>query len=205
MVIGRLPLLLHWLFVPALLAAMRPATPVLIEPERDGQVVSAVDVHMVTAAFADEDAHKHLCTDWQIRTGEVVVWEASCATGAEKIHIDLGDGVFVGSRPGRRELVDGLSYRVIARHRDDSGDPATEWSGWGEREFQTSVRPPSPPLSIRDVLGSPASRSTAARITPSWARVRPASRPFSAARRCHGARANAASSSNAPLAVCSCR
>jgi glucose/arabinose dehydrogenase len=144
-------LFLEGFLVSSLLAGTLPATPVLIEPERDGQVVSAVDVHMVTAAFSDADGNAHRCTDWQIREGDDVLWEAPCASGAERIHIHLGDGAFAGGR----ELADGTTYRVFARHRDDSGDAASEWSDWGEREFRTSVRPVSPPLSIRDAQGSP--------------------------------------------------
>jgi glucose/arabinose dehydrogenase len=144
-------LILELLFLPSLFAATRPLTPVLIEPERDGLVVSAVDVHMVTATFSDADGDAHLCTDWQIRDGDEVLWEARCARDAEKIHIHLGDGAFAGGR----ELSDGATYRVYARHRDDSGDASTEWSDWGERMFRTSIRPVSPPLSIRDILGAP--------------------------------------------------
>src|SRR3970040_1754395 len=88
----------------------KPKTPVLIEPERDGQVVSGADVHMVTAPFADKDGNQHLCTDWQIRSGEDVVWEALCAKDAERIHIHLGDGAFVGPRVRRHELMEGQSY-----------------------------------------------------------------------------------------------
>lgn len=138
-----------------------PATPSIVEPENDGQLVSGADVHMVTAAFDDPDGHGHLCTDWQIHADSEVVWESPCATGAEKIHIHLGDGAFTGSLAGRNELPGKIDYRLSARHRNDSGDPAAEWSEWAERTFRTSLPLHTPPLAIRDVLTSPAPQWTA--------------------------------------------
>lgn len=134
----------------------KPATPVIREPEHDHQLVSGSDVHMVTDAFSDPDGHAHLCTDWQIRLGEMVEWESLCATGTEKIHIHLGDGTFTGTHAGHRELRPGLTYLLAVRHRTDSGDAETEWSEWAERAFRTSNPSYSPPLSIRDVRSSPA-------------------------------------------------
>lgn len=132
-----------------------PATPVILEPEQDGQLVSGADVHMVTAPFSDPDGHRHRCTDWEIVFAGEVVWEARCATDASKIHIHMADGAFAGIYRDRRELPGGQSYTLRARHRDDSGNPAAEWSLWGERTFVTTVPPPSRPLAVRDVLASP--------------------------------------------------
>jgi glucose/arabinose dehydrogenase len=140
-----------------------PVTPVITEPATDGKLVNGADVHMVTSSFSDPDGRAHLCTDWQITQGEDVVWEAICAKDAEKLHIHLADGVFTGPQARSHELAPGLTYRLAARHRNDSGDPTTEWSGWGERTFETSLPPASPPLSIRDVLASTEPRWT---ITP---------------------------------------
>lgn len=132
--------------------AARPAAPAILEPEHDGQVTNGADVHMVTSPFAGAEGRAHLCTDWEIvRHGEVV-WAALCARNAEKIHIHLGDGVFTGSHAGQRELAGGDHYTLRVRHRDDSGDPETEWSDWGERLFETSDPLPSQPLRIRGLL-----------------------------------------------------
>ncbi|MFP5247736.1 MAG: PQQ-dependent sugar dehydrogenase, partial [Thermoanaerobaculia bacterium] len=133
------------------LAAAAPVTPTIIEPERNGQVVSGADVHMVTAPFSDPDGHGHRCTDWEIRRGDEVVWEARCVEGPEKIHIHMADGTFTGSSAGQRELTGGRFYRLLARQCDDSGDPATEWSAWAERTFLTSEPPVAQPMRLRDV------------------------------------------------------
>jgi glucose/arabinose dehydrogenase len=142
-------------------AASRPATPLIIEPEHDLLVVSPGDVHMVTAAFSDPDGDAHRCTDWEIAGADGTAWRASCVEGAEKIHIHMGDGEFAGAYTGRRELHADAEYTLRARHRDDSGDAATEWSDWSERLFRTSVPNPMEPMRLRDVLAQPAARWTA--------------------------------------------
>ena len=142
-------------------AAVRPNAPLIIEPEHDGLVVSPGDVHMVTAAFADGDGHAHRCTDWQIVDAEGVAWQADCVEGPEKIHIHMADGAFAGRFAARRELDSDAEYRLRARHRDDSGDAATEWSEWSERLFRTSAVLPAAPMRLRDVLPSPAPQWTA--------------------------------------------
>jgi len=139
----------------ALLFLSAPAAPTILEPSTDGQVVSGADVHMVTAPMSDPDGNGHLCTDWEILLEADVVWRAACAGGAERVHIHLGDGTFTGQFAGRRDLTGGLTYRLRVRQRDDSGDPATEWSPWAERVFVTSPTSPSEPLRVRDVLVSP--------------------------------------------------
>lgn len=144
--------ILFLLLTIELRAASRPATPQIIEPEHDGQVVSAGDVHMVTAAFADADGDSHRCTDWEIVGEDGPAWRSDCIEGPEKIHIHMADGTFLGEFAEKRELHGGLFYRLRARHRDDSGDPATEWSEWAERVFRTSPKPPVDPMTLRDVL-----------------------------------------------------
>jgi glucose/arabinose dehydrogenase len=148
--LGLAPLL----FGAALFASRAPTVPVIIEPEHDRDVVAPADVHMVTAPFADADGHRHRCSDWQIVTMEDdVVWRADCATGAARLHIHLGDGVFAGSH---RELDADSEYRLRVRHRDTSNDPETEWSAWAERTFRTSAPLSATPMRIRDILGNPA-------------------------------------------------
>lgn len=147
----------------SLSAQTPPSTPAFVEPAHDGQAVSPADVHMVTSAFADTDGDKHLCTDWQIVRDDEIVWEAPCAEGAEKDHIHLGDGRLTGSHADRSELLPDTGYAVRARHRDDSGEPTTEWSDWAERNFRTTTPTPVVPMMIRDVLGEPSPRWS---ITP---------------------------------------
>ena len=116
-----------------------PEAPVIQEPVRDGQLVSGADVHMETAPMQDADDDEHRCTDWEIWdvASDTRVWRTSCIDGVEKLHTHLGDGSFVGSLEGERELEPETDYELRVRHRDSSGDPRTEWSAYGVREFTT--------------------------------------------------------------------
>ncbi|MDQ6631794.1 MAG: PQQ-dependent sugar dehydrogenase, partial [Verrucomicrobiota bacterium] len=120
---------------------LSPATPIITEPSPEGRIVSPSDVHMETAPFSDPDpGDTHLCSDWEIWTvfPSERVWVTSCIGGIEKIHTHLGDGSFENSLAGRRELFFDTNYRMRVRHKDSSGDPATEWSAWAERGFRTT-------------------------------------------------------------------
>ena len=102
-----------------------PNTPTITEPFFDGKIVNPADVHMETSPFSDPDpADVHLCTDWEIWTVNPpeLVWVTSCITGINKVHTHLGNGTFVGTYEGRRELVYSTEYELHARHRDNSGD-----------------------------------------------------------------------------------
>lgn len=139
-----------------------PETPMITEPSQDGQVLNPADVHMETSPFVDPDlGDTHFCTHWEIRTlsPSEVVWEATCATGLESIHAHFGDGSFVGSHAGRTELDPDTNFVLRARHRDDSGDPACEWSDWTERPFLTGPATEIFPLDLDDILETP---------TPTW-------------------------------------
>jgi len=157
----------------ALHAATRPAPPVILEPAADRQSVSAADVHLATGQFYDEDGDHHRCTDWEIRILQNVIWSAPCAAGSHKTHIHLGDGTFAGNAKG---LQPATGYWLYVRHRDDSGEPDTEWSEWSERFFLTDRELPMPPLMKRDVLASPAPRwmsvSGVGLVPPMGARLR---------------------------------
>lgn len=121
-------------------ARSAPKAPGITEPSVEGQVVSAADVHMETEPFQDADpGSTHLCTDWEIWTVEpaVRVWFASCIEGVRKAHVHLGDGVFENSYAGRTELLADNAYELRVRHRDSSGDAATEWSAYSVRHFRT--------------------------------------------------------------------
>lgn len=146
-------------------ANVPPNTPVITEPGVDGRVVNAEDVHMETGPFSDADAgDMHTCSDWEIwslagnvSTGALLerVWFASCTSGIERLHVHLGDGVFGGTHAGRRALLPNTFYKLRVRHRDSSGEPATEWSAFGERGFSTGAISSVFPLELDDVSASP--------------------------------------------------
>lgn len=135
-----------------------PVTPTITEPIVDGEVVNAEDVHMETALFSDPDlGDLHLCSDWEIWLVSPAerVWASPCASGAGRTHIHLGDGVFQGSHAGRTSLLASTNYRLGVRHRDNSGDSATQWSAWRERFFSTGSVSTIFPLELNDVVDPP--------------------------------------------------
>jgi glucose/arabinose dehydrogenase len=134
-----------------------PNVPIITEPVMDGQIVHPADVHMETLPFSDPDpSDTHLCSDWEIWTiePEERVWVTSCIGGLEKVHTHLGDGIFENSHAGRQVLLFDIDYRLRVRHRDSSGDPATEWSAWAERLFHTSPATEVQPLLLADVVAT---------------------------------------------------
>jgi hypothetical protein len=136
----------------------RPGTPVIIEPSFDGRQVNGYDVHMEASPnFQDGDGNGHLSTDWEIWAAPPTerVWHAHNVTGASKVHIHLGDGTFENSHQGRFDLIFDRNYIVRCRFRDDSGDPATEWSHWSNRQVRTILDRVSLPLDLDDVARMP--------------------------------------------------
>lgn len=122
-------------------AASGPLAPVITEPGADNQLVSGADVHMETAPFKDSDpAAEHLCSDWEIWTASPHerVWYAACIGGVQRVHSHLGDGIFVNAFAGRADLLPDRDYELRVRHRDNSANPATEWSVWTVRPFRTA-------------------------------------------------------------------
>jgi glucose/arabinose dehydrogenase len=120
-----------------------PSTPTIIEPSLDGQLLHGADVHMETAPFEHSDpARQHRCTDWEIWTIEPRerVWFSECVRGLQRVHAHLGDGAFLGSHEGRRELEPEREFLLRVRHRDDSDDPELEWSAYAERPFRTDAQ-----------------------------------------------------------------
>ena len=120
-----------------------PTTPTILEPQL-GHPLDPADIHMETAPFEDAQAapngsQVHLCTDWEIYTVEPdeLVWYYPCASGFSLVHTHLGDGTFVNSHGDLTQLRADTQYRFRVRHRDNSGDPFTEWSNWSERVFTT--------------------------------------------------------------------
>jgi glucose/arabinose dehydrogenase len=142
-----------------------PQQPTVIEPEQDGQIVDPADVHMRSGPFSDPDAgDQHACTDWQLYTvtPSERVWTITCGTGVELLAAQLGDGTFEGSHAGRTDLLPNKNYQLRVRHSDDSGDPATQWSPWGTRDFRTGDSIEIFPLELNDVADAPAPSLTRA-------------------------------------------
>jgi glucose/arabinose dehydrogenase len=123
-----------------------PIMPTINEPRVEGMIVNPADVHMETEPMSDPNpGQTHVCTDWEIwRVSPLErVWYTACIGGLEKVHTHLGDGVFINSHAGRRELLYDTNYRLRVRFKDSSGDAATEWSPYAERNFRTSTQPPT--------------------------------------------------------------
>lgn len=147
------------LAAPALHANNPPLTPIVLEPAILSPPINPADVHMVTADMIDFDpGDLHVASDWEIWTTAPLerVWFAHGLTDVRKVHVHLGDGQFENSHVGRTELIDDTSYRLLVRHRDDSGDPATEWSPWSPRSFTTGAASVSFPMELDDVADAPA-------------------------------------------------
>lgn len=144
-----------WVAVVALVshaafANVPPQRPTILEPALERQSINGADLHMVTAALVDEDGDAHVCTDWEIEQDEALVWSAPCVSGAEKLHIHLGDGTFVGTHLGATELRPSSEFLLRVRHRD-SGDEATAWSEWATRSFVTVQPTPIAPFLLDHV------------------------------------------------------
>jgi glucose/arabinose dehydrogenase len=138
-----------------------PNAPIITQPATDGLTLNPADVHMETGPFSDPDpGDQHLCTDWQIWTVTPLqrVWYEDCATGVDRIHTHLGDGIFENSHAGRSELAANTSFLLRVRHSDDSGDPATQWSPWSQRTFVTGSAAQVYPLELQDVVPVPVPR-----------------------------------------------
>ena len=131
-----------------------PATPTFTEPSTPNSVVNPADLHMETTSFSDPDpGDQHLASTWEVWTVSPSqrVWVADSVTGFEKLHAHLGDGVFENSHAGFARLFEDTPYILRARHRDDSGDPATEWSDWVTIPFSTGAAGIKNPLFLQDV------------------------------------------------------
>lgn len=154
-----LPVFLVILHPSSALANMPPATPTITEPNMAGLTLNPQDVHMETAPFSDPDpGDMHACTDWEIRDAatDERVWAGECVTGPEAVHAHFGDGVFMGSLAGQFQLEYDSEYKLRVRHKDDSGDAATEYSPWAERNFFTGSQTAVFPLLLDEIIETPA-------------------------------------------------
>ena len=141
----------------------RPLVPQITEPGVEGQIINASDLHMVTANMVSPVNAEHLCSDWEIyKTGggvsgaDIRVWSATCVSiGSLKVHIHLGDGAFEGPYAGRTTLEYDTSYSYRVRHRDNSGDPVSEYSYWATRHFVSAPPTQIFPLEANDFVAAP--------------------------------------------------
>ncbi len=152
-----LPIILFVASLPIAAQGSRPAAPTIYEPARDS-VVSGEDVHMVAGDFSDPDGDGHACTDWMIvdRWTGATAWSAPCVGGFLANHIHLGDGTFAPELLQEKRLKPYYPYTLRVRFRDDSGDPATEWSEWSAQPFRTTAMQQLEPMVLVDVVSSPA-------------------------------------------------
>ena len=131
-----------------------PAAPTFTEPPVPNLVSNPSDLHMECAPFSDPDpGDQHLATTWEIWTitPNQRVWLADNVTGLEKVHAHLGDGVFENSHAGFSRLFADTSFNLRVRHRDDSGDPATEWSPWSTIPFSTGAADVKDSMFLQDI------------------------------------------------------
>ncbi|HYD49250.1 MAG TPA: hypothetical protein VEB21_12920, partial [Terriglobales bacterium] len=119
---------------------MPPQQPRITSPIEAAQGVAATDVHLEASPFADSDGDRAREAEWEIwdiKT-DSRAWRAT-ANGVELSHVHLSNGRFEGPLAAIRNLDFDRPYRARVRYRDDSGDPATEWSAWAEwRNFRTA-------------------------------------------------------------------
>ena len=157
------------LLAVAVYAQTPPLVPSISEPAQPNLVLNPNDVHMETNPFSDPDpGDSHLASTWEIWTVAPAqrVWAAANVTGLEKVHAHLGDGVFENSHAGFGRLFADTQFTLRVRHRDDSGDPATEWSPWASIPFSTGAAGVKNPLVLEDVDTLPAPRWEDATGTP---------------------------------------
>ena len=135
-----------------------PSAPTITEPSQPTRILNPNDVHMETAPFADPDpGDQHAATDWEIWTvaPSQRIWVAANLTGVERVHTHLGDGVFENSHGGWNTLFASTQYVLRVRHKDDSGDLATQWSPWTQVAFATGAADVKAPLLLDDVVTNP--------------------------------------------------
>lgn len=164
----RTSLLALWL-PAAITAQTAPLAPVISEPSQRNLVLNPNDVHMETYPFSDPDpGDTHSASTWEIWTitPSQRVWVADTVTGLEKVHAHLGDGVFENSHQGFARLFEDTQFTLRVRHRDSSGDPATEWSPWTSIAFSTGAAGVKDALLLEDIDDLPAPRWVDATGTP---------------------------------------
>lgn len=134
-----------------------PNAPVALQPS-PSRLINPAQFLVESGPFSDPNpGDLHQCTDWEIwnATRTERVWSFLCRTGVERIRAALTNGTFENSLAGRDSLDPETTYVFRLRHRDNSGNPATEWSPWTEQAFTTDVARALFPLELDDVLDAP--------------------------------------------------
>ena len=130
------------LFQPLAGANRRPRAPDITAPTG---TVSAATPTLQSGAFTDLDsAQTHAATDWEIwtTTGSIErVWSATGRTGAQRLAITLGEGLFENQLLGASALHWATTYQLRLRHRDSSGSITDEWSPFTPQTFTTNTAP----------------------------------------------------------------
>ena len=140
-----------------------PGPPTLRQPALGPQLdISPYFVWFETETFTDPDAgDAQTATEYEVwdADSKVLVWRAVVEGASSRA--DLRSGTFVGPLRGRMGLMMKHAYRIRARVRDASGDPASEWSAWSPwmQRFVAAPtsggRPSAYPLQLADVrMGS---------------------------------------------------
>ena len=140
------------LFTASVIFAAPPQSPVILEPNTDGAVVSPFDVHMaIEEKFTDADGDKLASTDWEIQraSDRALQWSAYAISDLRIWHVHFGDGTFANA--GRTALDAQTNYLLRVRMRDSSG----EASAWTERPFTTGRLEDIFPLQLTDIEASP--------------------------------------------------
>jgi hypothetical protein len=118
-----------------------PNTPIILLPRVDDLTLDAADPLFRTDVFSDPDTGNiHRCSEWEIReaASSERVWFAGCTNSGNLLSVRLAAGIFENSHSTRTTLELHRDYILRVRHKDGSGDPATEWSNWAERRFNTA-------------------------------------------------------------------
>jgi glucose/arabinose dehydrogenase len=132
-----------------------PAAPTITEPDVDGKIVNASDVHMEAIGYSDPDDNAHKSSDWEIWTtgaSAQLVWQTLGIAGVERLHTHQGDGIFINSHAGRTSFLPNTDYELRARFRDDVGSV----SSYAVRTFHTAAAAQIFPMEINDVGSLPA-------------------------------------------------
>lgn len=139
-------------------AQSQPLMPAITEPAVPNSILNPNDVHMETAPFSDPDpGDQHFSSTWEIWmvSPSQRVWSADNVTGLEKLHAHLGDGSFENSHAGFTRLFADTLFTMRVRHRDDSGNAATEWSPWASIPFATGPAGVKDPMLLEDIDTAP--------------------------------------------------
>ena len=141
-----------------------PNVPFLLTPYPEGVTVDAAGFLMKTEPFSDPDTgNNHACTEWEIWlvSPSELVWSSRCTLARNLTSVSLPEGEFQNSHAGRASLMPGMNYTLRVRFRDTSGAPASEWSAWTERGFNTAqplitLIPQGTGWRVSDALAAPA-------------------------------------------------